>query len=114
MEDFVGLLPDLAIHVSIHDMGPHIYGDDFRAEVNRVLAEGTCTSASISATSRRLMLLLDLSPENITTFESKGRNERFSVTKGCFPHAPAVEWEDWGRPSLEKNNTCKLSLLFQC
>ncbi|KAG8906215.1 F-actin-capping protein subunit alpha [Tulasnella sp. 403] len=73
LTDIAPSLPNMTIHVSFHDMGPHIYGDDFRVEVKRVLAQGAY-----------------LSPENITRFESKKRNPRKTVTKACFDDAPAV------------------------
>lgn len=42
MADLIGglPLPDLVIHASVHDIGPYIYGDDFRLEVHRLLGEG--------------------------------------------------------------------------
>ncbi|KAG8893491.1 F-actin-capping protein subunit alpha [Tulasnella sp. 403] len=73
LADIAPNLPNMTFHVSFHDMGPHVYGDDFRAEVKRVLAQGTY-----------------LSPEAITRFESKKRNPRKTVTKACFDDAPAV------------------------
>ncbi|KAG8902063.1 F-actin-capping protein subunit alpha [Tulasnella sp. 403] len=73
LDDIAPMLPNMTIHVTYSDGGPHVYGDDFRAEVNRVLAQGEY-----------------LSPENITHFESKKRNARKTVTKACFDDAPAV------------------------
>ncbi|KAG8908008.1 F-actin-capping protein subunit alpha [Tulasnella sp. 403] len=73
LADAIPNLPDMTIYVSYSDIVPYVYGDDFRAEVNRVLAQGEY-----------------LSPENITRFESQERNSRQTMTKACFDDAPAV------------------------
>lgn len=41
-QDFAEFLPDMVVHASIHDMGPNIFGDDFRADVERLLNEKAC------------------------------------------------------------------------
>ncbi|KAG9050628.1 F-actin-capping protein subunit alpha [Tulasnella sp. UAMH 9824] len=79
IQDFAEFLPDMVVHASIHDMGPNIFGDDFRAEVGRLLDEKAYMPS-----------------KNLTTFESKARNNRHNVTKACFDHAPAVLLEQEG------------------
>ncbi|KAG8972533.1 F-actin-capping protein subunit alpha [Tulasnella sp. 425] len=73
ISDFAEFLPNMDIHASIHDMGPNILGDDFRAEVKQLLRQ------------REYITTKDLARS-----ESKGRNKRPSVTKVCLDDAPAV------------------------
>lgn len=42
IQDFAEFLPNMVVHASMHDMGPNIFGDDFRAEVGRLLSEKAC------------------------------------------------------------------------
>ncbi|KAG8919514.1 hypothetical protein FRC00_011243, partial [Tulasnella sp. 408] len=42
IQDFAEFLPDMIVHASIHDMGPNIFGDDFRAEAERLVNEKAC------------------------------------------------------------------------
>lgn len=42
ISDFAEFLPNMDIHASMHDMGPNILGDDFRAEVKRLLRQRVC------------------------------------------------------------------------
>ncbi|KAG8923150.1 F-actin-capping protein subunit alpha [Tulasnella sp. 417] len=79
ISEFTEFLPDMAIHASMHDMGPNIFGDDFRAEVERLLNQRDY-----------------MTTKNLTTFESKARNKRPNVTKACFDDAPAVLLEQEG------------------
>ncbi|KAG8896928.1 F-actin-capping protein subunit alpha [Tulasnella sp. 403] len=69
LSDIAPLLPNLTLHLSIHDMGAHVFGDDFRVEVDRALTQGRY---------------------EISHFESMKRNPRTTHSKACFDNAPAI------------------------
>ncbi|KIO28700.1 glycosyltransferase family 90 protein [Tulasnella calospora MUT 4182] len=79
ISDFAEFLPNMDVHASLHDMGPNIFGDDFRAEIEQLLNKRDY-----------------MTTKKLTTFESKARNQRHNVTKACFDDAPAVLLEQEG------------------
>ncbi|KAG8984877.1 F-actin-capping protein subunit alpha, partial [Tulasnella sp. 427] len=87
ISEFAEFLPNMDIHASKHDMGPNIFGDDFRAEVERLISQRDFMSA-----------------KNLTRFEWKGRNDRFGLNKACLDDAPAVLEEERG-PVQPANET---------
>ena len=53
IEGFANHLPDMVVHMSGHDSGSQIFGEDFRREISRVLDAQTCEcEASDNANTR--------------------------------------------------------------